>query len=90
MLGGMWGLPSTTWHDKENPEAGIMVGSVSMKRHVRHVFTHFSLNLHLHRVALQDIMPDKNWRFVSYNKLQEMGLPSLYQKVVKMIEFQEL
>ena len=91
MLGGMWGLPSTTWHNKADPDqvSEHIKSDRNLNRHVRHVFTHFSLDLYLHTARLKGPIPD-GWKYVSYDELRLMGLPSLYDKAVKMIEPQEL
>lgn len=85
MLGNMWGLPSSNWHDKKAPDAIAFdaSGSVDTGHKVRHVFTHFSLDLHLYDMRMAEGNPE--WRFVSWGALQAMGLPSLYQKAVQMI-----
>lgn len=90
MLGDMWGLPSTQWHNKTAPgdHTYMIERSTDTQRVVRHIFSHFSLDLHImDHVHMAGLHPD--WLFVSLEELQTMGLPSLYQKVVKLIEPQE-
>ena len=79
MLGGMWGLPSTRWHDKHAPDHSDMdvYDLTPTGRLVRHVFTHFSLDL-----ELVEAKSRKKWR---YTKPEEIEFPSLYHKVIKLI-----
>ena len=69
VLGGMAALPGTEWTDA--PIHGVnTLGSV------RHVFTHFSLDLH---VVASSEPPGKGW-WHKIAELDEAGLPTLYRK----------
>lgn len=95
MLGGMIGFPDTNWDQKEE------VGSVYMKKwgalyknsvhigSVRHVFSHFSLELDIMTsVVSTEELPalNENQSIVSINKVGELGLPSLFLKISRFIK----
>jgi A/G-specific adenine glycosylase len=69
LLGGMAALPGTGWSDAA-PEQLNALGTV------RHVFTHFSLDLHI--VPRADPEGDGWWH--PFDRLGEAGLPTLYRK----------
>jgi A/G-specific adenine glycosylase len=69
MLGGMAALPGGEWGDRP-PDAVATIGIV------RHVFTHFSLDLHV--VPASEPVGDGWWQ--SLETLEEAGLPTLYRK----------
>ena len=73
MLGGMAALPGSDWSDARPTSNGIMLGTV------RHVFTHFVLELQVVR-ASQPI-GEGWWRPV--NRLAEAGLPTLYRRAAE-------
>ena len=72
LLGGMIALPGNEWTD-ERPHADAL-GTV------RHVFTHFSLDLHL--VAGREPVGEGWWHPVS--ELGSAGLPTLYRKAAEL------
>lgn len=78
MLGGMWGLPSTTWHDKARPDHlphhfdDIRETGLS----IRHIFTHFSLELQVMEATSHD-----DWH---YADTDDIRFPTLYHKVVRL------
>lgn len=72
LLGGMAALPGSDWTD-EPPHVNAL-GSV------RHVFTHFSLDLHV--VARAERVADGWWHPIA--ELDRAGLPTLYRKAVEI------
>ncbi|MFL6746874.1 MAG: A/G-specific adenine glycosylase [Sphingomicrobium sp.] len=68
LLGGMAALPGTDWSEV-SPRANA-IGTV------RHVFTHFSLNLHL--VRREEPAGEGWWH--PLDSLDEAGLPTLYRR----------
>jgi A/G-specific adenine glycosylase len=73
LLGGMAALPGTEWN--ENPSARPnALGTV------RHVFTHFSLDLHV--VARADPEGEGWWQ--PLDRLEDAGLPTLYRKAIEI------
>ncbi len=86
MLGGMLGLPTSEWLKDDKPEA--LKGAKDIKQFAAHSFTHFDLKLHIH-TANHDVsenLPENNPIWVSPLKLDELGLPTLFSKVVKLMK----
>jgi A/G-specific adenine glycosylase len=73
MLGGMAALPGSDWI--ESPS-----NTVNPIGAVRHVFTHFALELQL--VQRPDPVGEGWWQPVA--RLDEAGLPTLYRKVAEL------
>jgi A/G-specific adenine glycosylase len=73
ILGGMAALPGPEWTD--DPPAGQ--GPLGT---VRHIFTHFSLDLHL--VAGAEQLGEGWWHPIA--KLDRAGLPTLYRKAAQL------
>ena len=73
MLGGMAALPGTGWTDvaPDRTELGA----------VRHVFTHFSLDLAVERRS--DPVGEGWWE--SIERLDQAGLPTLYRKAADLV-----
>jgi A/G-specific adenine glycosylase len=81
LLGGMLALPSEGWEkagrivDFNGPIVGV----------VRHVFTHFALNLQLIRASdLPDHLTESEGKWWPIDRLDEAGLPSLFAKAAKL------
>ena len=72
LLGGMAALPGSEWTDAPPTSKTPSV--------VRHVFTHFSLDLFLERRPLP--VGDGWWH--SLERLDEAGLPTLYRRVAEL------
>lgn len=73
ILGGMAALPGTEWTD-------IPLHGASSLRKVRHVFTHFSLDL---AVVTKAEPTDDGW-WQPLDRLAEAGLPTLYRKAAEL------
>jgi A/G-specific adenine glycosylase len=73
LLGGMAVLPGPEW--TEDPPVDLEPLAT-----VRHVFTHFSLDLHL--VPAKDPVGDGWWQPIA--QLDDAGLPTLYKKAVDL------
>ena len=71
LLGGMVALPGNEWSE-QTPEP---TGSIAI---VRHVFTHFSLDLH---IVPCSVPVEKGW-WQPLAGLDQAGLPTLYRKAV--------
>jgi A/G-specific adenine glycosylase len=72
LLGGMTALPGTDWGDTP-PVARHPIGSV------RHLFTHFSLEL---TIETRAGCVDEGW-WHPIDRLDEAGLPTLYRRAVE-------
>jgi len=75
MLGGMAGFPTSEWVEQEQPLSQSVDSSVK----IRHVFTHFALTLY------PVILNQKTDNMVPYNAVDDLGLPTLFQKLWNMI-----
>jgi A/G-specific adenine glycosylase len=73
MLGGMAALPGSEWGDAA-PDAGGALGSV------RHVFTHFSLDLSI----VPRPQPEGDGWWQPLDRLGEAGLPTLYRRAAEV------
>lgn len=78
MLGGMRALPGGEWLDHaETPAPDGTLGVV------RHIFTHFELNLRVVRgEAFSDAVGEGEWWPIS--RLDEAGLPTLYRRAAEI------
>ncbi|MEO7655009.1 MAG: NUDIX domain-containing protein, partial [Sphingomicrobium sp.] len=74
LLGGMASLPGSEWSNESRPD-GHPIASV------RHVFTHFSLDLYI--VAASEPLNDGWWQ--SLEAISEAGLPTLYRRAVEAV-----
>ena len=74
ILGGMAGLPGTDWTDTPTD----LVNAVGT---VRHVFTHFSLDL----AIVPRAEPEGEGWWQPLNCLDEAGLPTLYRRAADMV-----
>lgn len=70
LLGGMAALPGTEWMDAAQPQDAAPLGTV------RHVFTHFALDLLIERRAI----PEGEGWWQPIATLKEAGLPTLYRR----------
>jgi A/G-specific adenine glycosylase len=73
LLGGMAALPGGDWTDAP-PERLNMLGTL------RHVFTHFSLDLHI--ASRTDPQGEGWWQ--PLDRLNEAGLPTIYRKAAEL------
>jgi A/G-specific adenine glycosylase len=74
LLGGMAALPGSEWTSVV-PDPIAAIGTV------RHVFTHFSLDLHI--VPHADPQGDGWWQ--PLDRLDEAGLPTLYRRAAELV-----
>jgi A/G-specific adenine glycosylase len=74
LLGGMAALPGTEWTD-------VRPATVEALGSVRHVFTHFSLDLQL--VAGADVQGEGWWQPI--DQIAQAGLPTLYRRAAELV-----
>lgn len=74
LLGGMAALPGSEWAESDPNKPNSLAT-------VRHVFTHFSLDLHI--VPRADPYGDGWWQ--PLDRLDQVGLPTLYRKAVEAV-----
>ena len=92
LLGGMLALPGSDWVRVETHASPALrplpadapPGAVATGLTVQHIFTHFALSLDLARSDTPPPALDwaKDGLWVAIDKLDEIGLPSLYKKAV--------
>jgi A/G-specific adenine glycosylase len=73
LLGGMAALPGSDWQDAPAEPADVI-------GRVRHVFTHFSLDLQV--VRRSETTAEGWWQCI--DRLGDAGLPTLYRKAVEL------
>ncbi|MCE7795322.1 A/G-specific adenine glycosylase [Sphingobium sufflavum] len=89
MLGGMRALPGSDWsveRERELPFAGEWRWAGAP---VRHVFSHFALDLHVARVVVAGDPPEflgDEGQWWPINRLAEAGLPTLFARAVEVVE----
>jgi A/G-specific adenine glycosylase len=86
MLGGMIGLPTTSWELKKK-RASVKGGNAT-KLSVLHSFTHFDLELSIYTGSHEKIAisPENNPIWVGSSELEGLGLPTLFSKVLKLMK----
>jgi A/G-specific adenine glycosylase len=89
LLGGMAGLPTSTW---ANDRKGIAVPPIIKKRkiraikmHVEHNFTHFDLRLDLKTLEIPQVK-EKSYFWVKIQDMEQAGLPTVFKKARKIFE----
>ena len=87
LLGGLLEFPSSPWQERGaemEPSEHIPVAAnwQATGQCIRHVFTHFELELHIHRAKLESIPNmELDWRAIS--ELEGEALPTLMKKVAR-------
>jgi len=89
LLGGMYGFPTTEWREDNaaNVHPNFIINQ-QMNKHkttIKHVFTHFNLYLTIFWVSLDENDIPHNYLWVSKNKINEIGLPTTFDKVRKIM-----
>ena len=83
LLGGMRALPTSSWGEMPDlAEAPIVADWSCAKEPVRHVFTHFSLDLHVAvaRTPRANVEQGEWW---PVERLAEAGLPTVFDKAAR-------
>lgn len=85
LLGGMLEIPSTEWCHTAPLDTPPLAATWTDQGMVRHVFTHFALELRvLSAQAPHGWQPDEG-RFVTWDGLANEALPSLFRKVAARV-----
>lgn len=82
LLGGMAGLPTSEWSDEPKHLKNFKIRKIE-KETVRHVFTHFGLTLTIAHASVKSLPKDHYW--IEVSQLQVAGLPTVFNKVIKLI-----
>lgn len=81
LLGGMLGLPGTDWTEDAMPAPDYpRATDWQQAGHIRHVFTHFTLELDVWRGELHKGRPEGLW----IKHAEVAGLPSVFAKALKV------
>jgi A/G-specific adenine glycosylase len=86
MLGGMLGLPTSPWTLRKQIRASK--GFKTAKCSIRHSFTHFDLELYIYTGSHEKgmVLPENNPIWVRSSELSDLGLPTLFSKVLKLMK----
>ena len=90
LLGGMYGLPTSEWVESKKQLSHLSFTNISSRKdkkheHIKHVFTHFNLYLYLDVLAEADMDTPENHFWVEMHEIDNLGFPSLFSKVCKLI-----
>ncbi len=97
MLSGMIGLPTSEWLEAKDPTPeplmGQLKGDIKTLFFVKHIFTHFSLSLTPTIIQLDivsakfQIKDDRDLYWKDIRQLDVLELPTLFRKVLRMVEY---
>ncbi len=91
MLGGMLGLPTSEWVESHQNFKSIK-GTKANNLSIKHSFTHFDLILDVYvgdydKIQASGMIPPSNHHFwMSFSELDNIGLPTVFKKVVKLMK----
>jgi A/G-specific adenine glycosylase len=89
LLGGMAGLPTSEWIDAARPaehrKFAASARLTPLNREIRHVFTHFSLELAGFHVENPGKMPQDSGSWVHIKDMESIGFPSVFKKFLKLM-----
>lgn len=91
LLGGMVGFPTSEWELLKQKQMGVFLGLnfTKTKKTVRHVFTHFSLELEIYQNTVDDLLNlplESHYIIKDENDVRDVGLPSLFLKAYKIMK----
>jgi A/G-specific adenine glycosylase len=89
LLGGMRGLPTSAWVERREDlfhTRGLKPVGGKKTAKIRHVFTHFELELQVVRAQISDHFPATmaSYHWESADDLAQVGFPTVFKKVVKL------
>jgi A/G-specific adenine glycosylase len=89
LLGGMAGFPTSEWVESKKPilhkDFPNRARLTKLDSMVKHVFTHFSLELHGFHVENAGKMPQESGIWVRIKDMESVGLPSVFKKFLKLM-----
>jgi len=85
MLGGMLGLPTTDWLiEKAALSHSGFNNIVSSENYIRHVFTHFSLDLFLFKAKINNLNSmEDDFYFMPPDEIDVEKFPTLFKKAIR-------
>lgn len=91
LLGGMTGLPTSEWTlEGDNAAVPAVLAKCEITDFednpvsIRHVFTHFDLELTLKTAKLSSSNTSNGYYWVSADDIEKQGFPTLFKKAVKL------
>ena len=81
LLGGMMEVPTSDWAEPHEADPPVAASWTRAPAPVRHVFSHFALNLTVHHAEFDSDFPGRG-RWVPFSRLRDEALPSLFRKVL--------
>ncbi len=92
MLGGMLGLPTSTWEadKKDLKHEGVFTKAgfnANKALKIYHSFTHFDLELSGQHADIKDkkSFSGVEWQWIDTKELEKLGLPTLFKKFVRLM-----
>jgi A/G-specific adenine glycosylase len=86
LLGGMRALPSSEWSDAPDPTPPMAADWTIVDDPVMHVFTHFSLALHLHHAHVgSNAKPQGAGEWWPIDRIEDAGLPTLFARAAQLV-----
>jgi len=90
LLGGMYGLPTSEWVEDKKHLSHLSFTNINPKKnkkneHIKHIFTHFNLYLYLEVLNDANINTPENHFWINSHSIDNLGFPSLFSKVHKLI-----
>ena len=89
LLGGMYGFPTTQWQENKTATVHLeFLANKKMKKKkeiVKHVFTHFNLHLTIYSMIIDKESFSEAFSWVDENKIDQVGLPTTFDKVRKLM-----
>jgi A/G-specific adenine glycosylase len=87
LLGGMRALPSTPWSEAASDAPAVAPALAAWSRCgvVRHVFTHFTLELEVWRGALAG-QPPAQGEWTPASEVEQAGLPTVFLKAARLAQ----
>jgi A/G-specific adenine glycosylase len=85
LLGGMMGLPTSEWVEKdiEKSHLPFILDAMDSKVRVRHSFTHFDLELHGVQARLKGPAPEQDYFWATPAEAKTLGLPTVFKKAFR-------
>lgn len=81
LLGGLWELPHSDWEDKPLPDFLKNIAGENVGR-IRHVFTHFGLELDLQKITLNSKPNTDHGHWIQKNQIEDYAFSTLMKKAL--------
>ena len=91
LLGGMTELPTTDWTPDFIPDEAVKFAPLAANWHkshavIRHIFTHFALELTLFQAETADVPAPDSYRWMPRERLEQEAWPTLMRKVLMKVQ----